>query len=554
LTTESLARYWQTCEPAHVPSPTVFVNGRVVTGDRTRPRAHALAVVDGRVAALDTDAVALIGSSTDVVDLAGGALLPAFGDGHVHPLWGGVDLANAPVRDATSVDDLLDRLAAFADAHPDREWITGGGFSHALSPDGLYDAALLDKVVPDRPVLLTASDYHTAWCNSLALERAGVTAETPDPDRGQIVRRVDGSPLGTLLETACELVERVAPQPTQAERIDGLAAAMRMIAESGITWVQEAALAPPDVTVYLTAASRGLLTARVNVALVASPRRWRNQLDEFRTAREAAARSETGLVRIGTVKFFADGVIESGTAALLEPYADAPHSCGLPNWEPGALAEAMAAFDALSFQSHIHAIGDAGVRNALDAVEYVTRVNGERDRRPVIAHTQLVHPQDLPRFAALGVIANFEPLWAQLDPIMVDLTLPRLGEPRNSWQYPMRTLQETGARLSFGSDWPVTSVRPLDGLAVAISRQTRTGDPPGGWLPEQRLSFDTALAAYTAGVAFQGFVDSDSGRLTVGRRADLCHLETDIADLPPLEIAGVPVLGTWLAGSEVFRR
>jgi len=184
----------------------------------------------------------------------------------------------------------------------------------------------------------------------------------------------------------------------------------------------------------------------------------------------------------------------------------------------------------------------------------VTRVNGERDRRPVVAHTQLVHPQDLPRFAALGVIANFEPLWAQLDPIMVDLTLPRLDEPRNSWQYPMRTLQETGARMSFGSDWPVTSVRPLDGLAVAISRQTRSGNPPGGWLPEQRLSFESALAAYTAGVAFQGFVESDSGWLTVGRRADLCQLSADISDLPPLEIADVEVLGTWLAGSEVFRR
>lgn len=537
-----------------MPSPTVFVNGRVITGDRSRPRAHALAVVDGRVAALDTDAVSLIDSATEVVDLAGGTLLPGFGDGHVHPLWGGVDLGNAPVAHASSVDDLLDRVAAFADAHPEREWITGGGFNHALSPDGLYDAALLDKVVSDRPVLLMASDYHTAWCNSLALERAGITADTPDPDRGQILRRHDGTPLGTLLEAACELVEQVAPQPTQAERIDALAAAMRMVAESGITWVQEAALAPPDVSVYLTAADRGFLTARVNLALVASPRRWRNQLDEFRTARDAAVLSGTDLVRVGTVKFFADGVIESGTGALLEPYADAPHSCGLLNWEPGELAEAMAAFDALGFQSHIHAIGDAGVRIALDAVEHVTTVNGERDRRPVIAHTQLVHPQDLPRFAALGVIANFEPLWAQLDPIMVDLTLPRLGEPRNSWQYPMRTLQETGARLSFGSDWPVTSVRPLAGLAVAISRQTRTGDPPQGWLPEQRLSFDTALSAYTAGVAFQGFAESESGQLTVGRRADLCQLSADISDLPALEIADVEVLGTWLAGSEVFRQ
>lgn len=536
-----------------MPTPTVFVNGRVITGDRSRPWAHALAVADGRVAALDTDAVALIDGSAQVVDLAGGGLVPGFADGHIHPLWGGVDLDNAPVSEATSVDDLLERVAAYADAHPEREWITGGGFSHALLPDGRYDAAILDKVVPDRPLLLKASDYHTAWCNSLALDQAGITAQTPDPERGQILRRADGTPLGTLLETACELVERLAPKPSREQRVAGLTAAMRLLAEAGITWVQEAALDPADVAIYLAAADRGLLTARVNIALLASPRRWRNQLDEFRTAREAAARAGTDMVWVGTVKFFADGVIESGTAALLEPYADAPDSCGVLNWDPGELAEAMTATDALGFQSHIHAIGDGGVRTALDAIEHVIEVNGVRDRRPVIAHTQLVHPQDLPRFVALGVIANFEPLWAQLDPIMTDLTLPRLGEPRSSWQYPMATLQQTGARLSFGSDWPVTTMRPLAGLATAVTRQSADGTPPDGWLPEQRLSLETALSTYTAGVAFQGFAETETGRLTVGRRADLCQLAADITELPPLEIADVAVLGTWVAGTEVHR-
>jgi hypothetical protein len=551
LTTESLAAAAQTCEPAQVSSQTVFVSGRVLTGDPARPRAHALAVSDGLVTAFDTDAVELIDGSVEVVDLAGGSLVPSFRDGHIHPLWGGVDLGLAPIAAATSVDELLQQVGDYAAANPDREWITGGGFNHALQTDGLYDAEVLDRVVPDRPVLLMANDYHTAWCNSLALERAGITATSGDPERGQVVRRGDGTPVGTLHESAVHLVEDLAPKATQRERLDGLAAAMRYLTAAGITWAQEAALEPADVATYLTAAEHGLLPCDVNIALRSDPARWRTQLDEFRTARESAAGNPQ--VGVGTVKYFADGVIESGTGALLEPYADAPHSCGLPNWDAGELAEAVAAFDAVGFQTHIHAIGDAGVRMALDAVQHAQRVNGARDRRAVIAHTQLVHPDDVPRFAALGVIANFEPLWAQLDDVMIHLTLPRLGEQRSSLHYPMRTLQQTGARLSFGSDWPVSSMRPLDGLATAVTRQTADGEPAGGWLPAERLAVETALSAYTAGVAFQGFAETRTGTLTVGRSADLCQLSADITALPPAELPDVQVLGTWRRGEEVHR-
>jgi predicted amidohydrolase YtcJ len=376
------------------------------------------------------------------------------------------------------------------------------------------------------------------------------------------MRRADGRPLGALLETAADMVAELMPPRTLDERVSGLRAALAKMASHGITWAQEAALEPEDVPVYVEVAKNGQLSCRVNIALRADPGVWRSQLAEFLTAREAAERAsaeglaaglQAGMLTARTVKFFADGIIETGTAALLEPYEDEPHSCGLPNWSPAELAEAVAGFDAAGFQIHIHAIGDGGIRAGLDAVEHASRQNGARDRRPVIAHTQLVHPDDLPRFAALGVIANFEPLWAQLDPIMVELTEPRLGKERSALQYPIAGLGRSGAAVSFGSDWPVSSMNPLEGIAVAMTRQTRDAVPPEGWLPEHRLSLADALAAYTSGSAWQAFADGESGTLAVGRRADLCVLGADITSMPGLDVADVPVTGTWLGGVEVYR-
>lgn len=525
----------------------LFVGGAVRTGDPARPAATALAVVDGRVAALDADALALRGPATAEVDLSGGAVLPAFGDGHVHPLWGGLELAQAPVRDCTSVDEVVAAVGAFAAAHPGLAWVQGGSYDPTLAAGGLFDARWLDAVVPDRPVYLESSDHHCAWVNSAALQLAGVDRDTPDPPAGSVARRADGEPLGTLVEwTAMELVKRMVPAPDAAAKQAGLRASTAMLAAAGITWAQEAALAPEDVLTYLAAASAGDLAVRVNIALRAEPGEWPAQREPFRAARAEAAGSPW--VRARTVKFFADGVVEAGTAALLEPYDDAPHTCGLPVWSPDELAAAVAAFDADGFQVHVHAIGDAGIRAALDAVEHAARVNGPRDRRPVVAHTQVVDPADIPRFASLGVVANVEPLWACLDACQRDLTMPRLGPRRSAWQYPMRAILDAGGRLSMGSDWPVSSHRPLEGLAVAVTRQTPDGVPPGGWLPAQRLDPATALAAYSAGVAHQAFEDRSWGRVAPGMRADLVWLADDPLTVPAAQWPDVAVRGTWLAG------
>lgn len=525
----------------------VLRGGIVLVGDAEGSRASGLAVHDGRIVAVDADALSLAQDAREVVDLEGGALLPGFGDGHVHPLWGGVELAGPQVRDARTVAEVCAAVRRWADEHPDAAWVDGGPYDPSLAPRGLFDATWLDAAVADRPVVLQSTDHHCAWVNTVALRLAGIDQQTPDPPAATIARRPDGTPMGTLVEwTAMDLVLRHAPRPSAADKVAGLAASTRMLAAAGITWVQEAALRPRDVAAYLAAADQGVLSVRADIALRAEPGDWPQQRAAFAEARSSAARSAGVSAR--TVKFFADGVVEAGTAAMLAPYDDAPHSCGLPVWGGEELAAAAAAFDADGFRLHIHAIGDAGVRTALDAVEHVRQVNGPGPRRPVVAHLQVVDPADLGRFAELGVVANVEPLWAQLDPLQVDLTIPRIGAARATLQYPFASIVASGAVLSMGSDWPVSSHRPLEGLTVALTRQTTDAHPAGGWLPHERLGPATALSAYTAGPAYQSFEERDRGSLAPGKRADLVWLSADPLATEPAGWAGLAVRGTWLGG------
>ncbi|MEU0935525.1 amidohydrolase [Embleya sp. NPDC005971] len=508
---------------------------------------NALAVRDGRVVALGSAALAL--DAELVVELGEGLLLPAFGDGHAHPLFGGLEHFGPRIKGLTGVADIVAEVGRWAGEHPDEEWIVGASYDPTLVPDGEFDARWLDAAVADRPVVLRAYDYHTVWCNTEALRRAGVTDATPQPRLGHIVRRPDGSALGTLREWhACDLVlDRVPGRPVD-ELVDALRVAGAAYASAGLTRVQDAWVEPEMVPAYVEAARRGALSFRADLAFRADPDRWRDQRAEFVAARAEVAERGGPLLSARTVKFFADGVIEGGTAAMLAPYRDAPHSCGMPVWPPAALAEAVTAFDADGFQVHIHAIGDAGVRTALDAIEAAVSTDPTRDRRPVIAHVQLVDPADLDRFARLGVIANFEPLWAQLDPLQHELTIPRVGAERAGRQYPMRTLVDSGARVSFGSDWPVSSHRPLEGIQVAVTRRTFEGVPVEGWMPHERLTVDQAVHAYTVGVAYQAFADDRRG-LEVGSVADLVWLSADPRVVDPMSLGRIVVEGTWLAGT-----
>ncbi|WP_407700838.1 amidohydrolase [Streptomyces endophyticus] len=532
----------------------LVLRGTVRTGSEAYGDVTAVAVRGGRIVALGAAAEALAATADEVLDLGeGGLLMPSFGDGHAHPLFGGLEHFGPQIKGLGSVAEIVAEVGRWAEAHPEEEWIVGASYDPALVPDGEFDARLLDAAVPDRPVVLRAYDYHTVWCNTEALRRAGVDATTQEPRLGWIVRRPDGTPMGTLREWhACDLVlDRVPGRPVD-ELVDAIGVAGDAYARAGLTWVQDAWVEPEMVDAYLEAARRGALRFRVNLAQRADPDRWREQRSEFEAARHRVEAEGGELLTARTVKFFGDGVIEGGTAALLEPYDDAPHSCGMPVWEPSALTEAVRAFDADGFQIHIHAIGDAGVRAALDAIESAAAANEAWDRRPVITHVQLVDPADLPRFAELGVIANFEPLWAQPDPLQTVLSVPRIGDKRTALQYPMGELRSGGARLSFGSDWPVSSYEPLEGIQVAVTRRTFDGDPEGGWLPHQRLTVEEALDAYTAGSAHQAFAD-ERAALVPGAPADLVWLSADPRATEPMLLREIRVRGTWLAGERTFQ-
>ncbi|MCV7227697.1 amidohydrolase [Mycolicibacterium komossense] len=531
---------------------TIFDGGTIWTGTGTT--SDALLVVDGLIAALGAEARRAADDATQRVDLAGGFLLPSFGDGHAHPLPGGLEAVGPLVRPCTSVAEIVETVRAYAESHPDEEWITGASYDGSLAPGGLFDARWLDEAVPDRPVVLRAWDYHTVWCNSEALRRCGIDADTPDPVLGEIVHREDGSVLGTLREWgAVDLALNAAgPRPLDV-RVGALRTAAQYYLARGVTWVQDAWVNAEDVEVYLEAARQDALDIRFNLAFYADPRYFDEQVATFADARQRVLDAASPLLTANTVKFFADGVVENETGALLAPYCSGLHSHGMQVWEGDSLAQAARRVDELGFQIHIHAIGDAAARQALDAIEYAITSNGPRDRRPVIAHAQLVDDADLDRFAALGVTANMQPLWAQLDALMNVLTVPRLGPERSAKQYRMNTIDAAGA-LSFGSDWPVSSGAPLDGIAVAVSRRTSEGEPEGGWTPEEILTMERALTAYTNGVARQAFAGQAGpswGTIVPGASADLVWLSADPRETPALDVPRIEVRGTFLQGARV---
>ncbi|MGW2767562.1 amidohydrolase [Streptomyces sp. NPDC001275] len=532
----------------------VFTHGPVHTGDSARTRASSLAVTGERIMAVGHDEVReLIGPRTEVVDLSGKLLLPGFQDAHIHAVYGGMELAECDLSGTVGVDEYLRRIREFADDHPESTWITGGGWSLESFEGGLPNRQLLDSVVPDRPVYLVNRDHHGAWANTRALELAGVTRDTPDPADGRIEREVDGTPSGVLQEGATGLVARLVPAKTAADRLDGLLRAQRLLHSLGITGWQDALLGefngqPDPSDAYLAAAREGTLTARVNGALWWDRGRGPDQIPELVSRR---AELNHGRFRAGSVKIMQDGIAENFTAAMTSPYLDAcgcaTANSGLSFVDPVALRSHVTELDALDFQVHFHALGDRAVREALDAIEAARAANGRRATRHHLAHLQVVHPDDIPRFAQLGAIANIQPLWAAHEPQMDELTIPFLGPERAAWQYPFGSLLRAGATLAAGSDWSVSSPDPLAGIHVAVNRMEPGAADGRVFLPEQRLDLATAVAAYTAGSAHVNGLD-DTGTLRPGHLADLVVLDRDIFTAPTEEIHTARVLRTYVSG------
>ncbi|AUG75016.1 Amidohydrolase [Kitasatospora sp. MMS16-BH015] len=534
----------------------VFTGGPVHTVDPVRPYATSVAVSGGRITAVGHDEVRdLIGPATEVVDLRGRLLVPGFQDAHVHPVGAGVEMGQCDLSGATGPDAYAALIRAYADAHPDRPWITGGGWSMESFPAGTPDRHLLDTLVPDRPVYLVNRDHHGAWTNTRALELAGLDRRTPDPADGRIEREADGTPGGMLQEGAMRLVADHVPPVTPDEQLAGLLRAQAVLHGYGITAWQDALLgehaSTSDATpAYRRAATEGLLTARVRGALWWDRAKGLAQLPELLHKREE---STLGGLNTHTIKIMQDGIAENGTAAMLAPYLDAcgcaTGNSGLSFLEPAELAETVSALDAAGFQVHFHALGDRAVREALDAVEAAIAANGRRDNRHHLAHLQVIDPADVPRFRALGATANIQALWAAHEPQLDELTIPFLGPGRAARQYPFADLVHSGATLAAGSDWPVSSPDPIAALHTAVNRhQPGSGRPV--FLPGQRIPLTAALTAYTAGSAHVNHLD-DTGTIAPGKLADLAVLDRDLFARPAEEIARTRVLQTFVGGHRV---
>jgi predicted amidohydrolase YtcJ len=518
--------------------------------------ADAVAVRGGRIAAVGRrdEVRELIGPGTEVVDLPGAMILPGFQDAHVHPPSSGLEMLQCSLHEVDTVDDYVEIVRRFASAHPDAPWIQGGGWSLASFPGGIAHRSILDAVVPDRPVYLPNRDYHGAWVNSAALRVAGVTRDTPDPPDGRIERDPDGEPAGTLHEGAMDLVGDHAPPTTQPDWEAALLEAQRYLHSVGITAWQDAWVLPENVETYVRLANDGRLTARVAGALWWHRDRGPEQIADHIEQRAAGA---AGRLRCHTVKIIQDGIIENFTAAMIEPYLGAEtrdaHPSGLSFVDPVHLNEAVTRLDAEGFQVHFHAIGDRAVRESLDAVERARAANGVRDARHHIAHLQVVHPADVPRFAALDVVANLQAFWACVDDQMRDLCVPFLGPERTAHQYPFASLRRAGARLAMGSDWSVSTADPLAQIQVAMTRIAfdRPDDEP--FLPDERLDLATCLDAFTLGSAFVNRLDDSTGTLELGKLADIAVIDRDLFELEPGEIGSARCVMTMVEGRVVHR-
>ncbi|KAF2413035.1 amidohydrolase [Microbacterium sp. B35-04] len=540
----------------------VFTGGPVFTADTVRSRAGSVAVTDGRIVAVSPgDLGDLVGPSTEVVDLAGRMLIPGFQDAHVHPVWGGLDMLRCDLSALSTAAEYVDAIGGYVRAHPDDEWVLGGGWQMSAFPGGTPTASALDAVTGDRPAFFPNRDGHGAWVNSAALRRAGIDRDTLDPADGRIERDADGAPSGTLHEGAMALVNRLLPEEPLERLTEALLLGQRYLHSFGITGWQDAIVgsygdAGDPGPAYLAAAADGTLTARVVGAI------WwdRTQgLEQIPSILERRERYRGGRFAATSVKVMQDGVAENFTASMLEPYCDGhghlTDNSGISFVDPAVLNEAVPLLDAAGFQVHFHAIGDRAVRECLDAVENAIARNGRRDNRHHIAHIQVVHPEDMRRFRELGVAANMQSLWATYEPQMVELTLPFFGEQRSAWQYPFGDLLRSGAVLAAGSDWSVSTPDPMAAIHTAVNRMAAPGQEEGEYdpfYPEQSIDLATSLTAYTAGSAWVNHLDDVTGTIEVGKYADLAVLDRDPFAGPADRIGATRTLQTFVQGERVY--
>jgi len=537
------------------PADIIVVHGRVYTENPQQSWAQGVAIHHGKIVAVGDDGVVqrMRGMGTKVIDAGGKLVLPGFVDCHIHFVDGSFSLGRVNLEGTKDPAGIQERLREYASGHPGDDWILGRGWNYAMfGAEALPHKKYLDEIFPDRPVFIEGFDGHTYWANSKALALAGITRETPDPPNGAIVRDPQtGEATGALKESAQDLVAKVIPKPSRAEKLLALRAGMKWANEHGITRVHSAGGDFEALDLFDEMRRRGDLSVRMYIAYFLNPPQLRPQ--DLAAIEHARKKFHDDWIDAGAVKFMVDGVIESHTAAMLEPYSDDLSLKGKLFWEPANYDSAVAELDKRGLQLFTHAIGDYGVRTALDAFENAEVRNHTRDRRPRIEHIETIAASDIPRFGRLGVVASMQPLHAYPDADTLDIWARNAGPDRASRAWSWKSIADAGGRLAFGSDWPVVTLNPWEGVQTAVTRQTLGGKPEAGFVPGQRLTVAQAIDGYTLGAAFAGRREKTEGSLEIGKLADLIILSQNIFDIDPHKIAATKVVTTIVGGRLVFQ-
>ena len=550
----SLCASLQAASPPSNAADTIILNARIYTVNPQQPSAEALAISGEKILAVGTknEIEKYRGASTRIIDAQGHLVLPGFVDCHIHFMDGSMGLTRVDLNDAKTVTEIQKRVKDYAESHLQEPWITGMGWTYpTFGPSALPDKKILDDVVPTRPVYLVAFDGHSSWANSKALQMAGITRETPDPPNGKIVRDEKGEATGALKESAGDLVARVMPKPTREERLAALRLGIHEANKFGLTRVHSAGQDFEWLDLYDELRRNGEMTLRFYVAYFLDPPELTP--DAIEKIEQARRTYHDDWISGGVVKTMLDGVVEAHTAAMLAPYSDDPSQTGKLFWDPAKYTQAVAELDRRGLQIFTHAIGDKAVRLALDAYQNATETNHTNDARPRIEHIETISAQDVPRFGKQGVIASFQPLHAYPDDDTLNIWARNVGPERAQRAWVWHSIETTGGRLAFGSDWPVVTLNPWPGVQNALTRQTTDGNPPGGFVPSERISLEDTITAYTLGAAFAGRREKTEGSLEPGKLADLIVLSQDLFKVKPSEIAKTEVLLTIVGGKVVYR-
>jgi predicted amidohydrolase YtcJ len=534
------------------PVDLIIVNGKVFTGEEAS--AEAVAVQGNKVLRVGTnrEIQRLARAQTTVIDAKGGSVLPGFNDAHLHLLSGGLALDQVSLDDASTLESVRQTIKAWSDANPAHEWIRGRGWRYAPFANALPTRQLLDQLVPDRPAYVVSYDGHTGWANTAALEAAGISRRTPNPTNGTIVKDARGEPTGVLKEAAMGLMSQALPMATREEKLAALRAAVVEANRVGITSVQNAGGTAEDLELYDELRRLGDLTVRVYQALTVDASASVEDLDALDEIRERFG--DDPLLKTGAVKILADGVVETRTAAMLEPY-EGTSDTGAARLTPEDMARLIAELDQRGWQVMTHAVGDAAVHETLDAYEAAQKATPAPadERRHRVEHLESPDPEDLGRFAALDVVASVQPVHG-MPPDAHDPWAGNLGPVRAARGWMSGSLVKAGAHLAFGSDWPVAPLDPLRAIFVAVNRTDFEGQPEGGWTPEEKVTLADAIRAFTSGAAWASFDDQRKGTLARDMLADIVILSEDLFALPPDRLLEAEVVMTVVDGTIVYRR